>query len=183
MLKLCPECCLQVSDKAATCPHCGYPLKSKSSLPPKKKKHMRLPNGFGQISEVRGRNLRKPFRAMVTAGRTDEGKPIVCPLRPVAYFETYNEAYEALMKYNAHPFDLSNKTTMQDLFDMWLTTKEKKWILLRFPVIKEHGPTPPRFITCLSATFISRTCRIVLKTEPSFTPEKLAMHKTIIKTQ
>ena len=97
MLKLCPECCLQVSDKAAACPHCGYPLKSKSSLPPKKKKHMRLPNGFGQISEVRGRNLRKPFRAMVTAGRTDEGKPIVCPLRPVAYFETYNEAYEALM--------------------------------------------------------------------------------------
>lgn len=64
MLKLCPECCLQVSDKAAACPHCGYPLKSKSSLPPKKKKHMRLPNGFGQISEVRGRNLRKPFRAM-----------------------------------------------------------------------------------------------------------------------
>ena len=61
MLKLCPECCLQVSDKAAACPHCGYPLKSKSSLPPKKKKHMRLPNGFGQISEVRGRNLRKPF--------------------------------------------------------------------------------------------------------------------------
>ena len=51
MLKLCPECCLQVSDKAATCPHCGYPLKSKSSLPPKKKKHMRLPNGFGQIRE------------------------------------------------------------------------------------------------------------------------------------
>ena len=52
MLKLCPECCLQVSDKATACPHCGYPLKSKSSLPPKKKKHMRLPNGFGQISEV-----------------------------------------------------------------------------------------------------------------------------------
>lgn len=74
MLKLCPECCLQVSDKATACPHCGYPLKSKSSLPPKKKKHMRLPNGFGQISEVRGRNLRKPFRAMVTAGRTDEGR-------------------------------------------------------------------------------------------------------------
>lgn len=71
MLILCPECELEVSDKAISCPHCGYPLKSKSSLPPKKK-HMRLPNGFGQISEVRGRNLRKPFRAMVTAGRTDE---------------------------------------------------------------------------------------------------------------
>lgn len=76
---------------------------------------MRLPNGFGQISEVRGRNLRKPFRAMVTAGRTDEGKPIVCPLRPVAYFETYNEAYEALMKYNAHPFDLIDKHPIIDM--------------------------------------------------------------------
>lgn len=126
MLILCPECELQVSDKAIACPHCGYPLKSKSSLPPKKKKHMRLPNGFGQISEVRGRNLRKPFRVLVTAGHTDDGKPIVRPLRPVGYFETYNEAYEALVKYNAHPFDLSNKTTMQDLFDSWLSLREKK---------------------------------------------------------
>lgn len=126
MLMLCPECELEVSDKAVACPHCGYPLKSKSSLPPKKKKHMRLPNGFGQISEVRSRNLRKPFRVMVTAGHTDDGKPIVRPLRPVGYFETYNEAYEALVKYNAHPFDLSNKTTMQDLFDSWLSLREKK---------------------------------------------------------
>lgn len=87
---------------------------------------MRLPNGFGQISEVRGRNLRKPFRVLVTAGHTDDGKPIVRPLRPVGYFETYNEAYEALVKYNAHPFDLSNKTTMQDLFGSWLSLREKK---------------------------------------------------------
>lgn len=126
MLTLCPECQLQVSDKAVACPHCGYPLKSKSSLPPKKKKHMRLPNGFGQISEVRGRNLRRPFRVLVTAGHTDDGKPIVRPLRPVGYFETYNEAYEALVKYNAHPFDLANKTTMQVLFDSWLSSREKK---------------------------------------------------------
>ena len=27
MLIKCPECKLQVSDKAITCPHCGYPLK------------------------------------------------------------------------------------------------------------------------------------------------------------
>ncbi|WP_366525888.1 zinc-ribbon domain-containing protein, partial [uncultured Parasutterella sp.] len=26
MLIKCPECELQVSDKAATCPHCGYPM-------------------------------------------------------------------------------------------------------------------------------------------------------------
>lgn len=28
MLITCPECELQVSDKAYTCPHCGYPLKT-----------------------------------------------------------------------------------------------------------------------------------------------------------
>ena len=54
MLILCPECEMQVSDKAVSCPHCGYPLRSKQSPPPKKK-HMRLPNGFGQICENDGK--------------------------------------------------------------------------------------------------------------------------------
>ena len=55
MLIQCPECDLQVSDKANTCPHCGYPLKPdakpKSSRKPNKRR--RLPNGFGQISEIK----------------------------------------------------------------------------------------------------------------------------------
>lgn len=125
MLILCPECEMQVSDKAVSCPHCGYPLRSKQSPPPQKK-HMRLPNGFGQICEIRGHNLRKPFRVTLTVGRTNEGKPITKPLRPVAYFETYNEAYQALVKYHAHPFDLSNNMTMQDLYDVWITTRKGK---------------------------------------------------------
>lgn len=125
MLIICPECNLQVSDKATLCPHCGYPLKQKSLLPPKKR-HMRLPNGFGQITEVRGRNLRKPFRVMVPVGKTNEGKVIARPLRPVSYFKTYHEAYEALTKYNAHPFDLSNNMTMQELYEAWIATKKGK---------------------------------------------------------
>lgn len=32
MLKKCPECDLQVSDKALTCPHCGYPLAKNTRL-------------------------------------------------------------------------------------------------------------------------------------------------------
>ena len=63
---------------------------------------------------------------MVTVGKTNDGKFITKPLRPQAYFETYNEAYQALIKYNAHPFDLSNNTTMQELFDNWIATRMSK---------------------------------------------------------
>lgn len=126
MLTSCPECGLQVSDKASSCPHCGYPLKSLEHESKKKHKHLRLPNGFGQICEIRNRNLRKPFRVMVTVGKDDKGRPICKSLRPQAYFKTYNEAYEALVKYNRHPFDLSNSTTMQELYDSWVATRAKK---------------------------------------------------------
>ena len=99
MLTKCPECDLQVSDKAINCPHCGYPLKSNGTKRAKyNRKRRRLPNGFGQISELKGKSLRKPYRAMVTIGKTDEGKPICKLLQPIAYFETYNEAYQALVE-------------------------------------------------------------------------------------
>ena len=59
MLLQCPECDLQVSDKATYCPHCGYPMQPNVSQrrPRKSNKRRRLPNGFGQISEIKGRNL------------------------------------------------------------------------------------------------------------------------------
>ena len=100
MLIKCPECELQVSDKAATCPHCGFPLQpSVKSRKPRAKnnKRRRLPNGFGQIREIKNRNLRKPFRAMVSVGKTETGKPICKPLKPESYFPTYNDAYAALV--------------------------------------------------------------------------------------
>ena len=102
MLIKCPECELQVSDKALICPHCGYPMQPNAKSKPHRKsnKRRRLPNGFGQISEIKGRNLRKPFRAMVTVGKTDTGKPICKPLKPDSYFPTYNDAYAALVEYN-----------------------------------------------------------------------------------
>ena len=115
MLTTCPECKLQVSDKASFCPHCGYPFKSTPRLSTKRK---RLPNGFGQISFIKG-NLRKPYRAMITVGKTEEGKPICKLLRPEAYFKTYNEAYEALMEYHKDPFKISSNITMAELFNLW----------------------------------------------------------------
>lgn len=119
----CPECDLQVSDKAISCPHCGYPMqqKSKSSRNQHIKHHKRrkLPNGFGQISEIKTGNLHKPFRAMVTVGKDFYGRPICKSLKPVTYFETYNEAYAALVEYNRNPYDLDSDLTVAQLYEKW----------------------------------------------------------------
>lgn len=122
MLIKCPECELQVSDKASACPHCGYPLQPniKRRKPRNKNnKRRRLPNGFGQISEIKNRNLRNPFRAMVTVGKDEQGRPICKPLKPESYFPTYNEAYAALVEYNKNPYDLSPSITISELYDKW----------------------------------------------------------------
>lgn len=121
MLIKCPECELQVSDKAYACPHCGYPLKNDTPARKKKatNKRRRLPNGFGQISEIKGQHLRNPFRAMVTIGKKENGQYIRVPLKPEAYFPTYNAAYEALLEYNRNPYDLSHDITVHELYERW----------------------------------------------------------------
>lgn len=130
MLIKCPECDLQVSDKAFICPHCGFPIREDANIPVQRKKtnrRRRLPNGFGQISEIKNRNLRKPFRAMVSVGKDPKtGRPICKPLKPESYFETYNEAYTALLEYNRNPYDLGDALTVQELFEKWFEEYKKK---------------------------------------------------------
>lgn len=123
MLIKCPECSHDLSDKAAFCPNCGYqpnPGKKYS-----KAKKMRLPNGFGRITRITGKNLRKPYRAMVTIGTDKNGRPIGKLLKPVSYFETYNEAYKALMEYSKSPFDLTASLTVKGLYDKWMEDYKK----------------------------------------------------------
>lgn len=123
MLIKCQECELQVSDKAIMCPHCGFQLRQDSTpkayKPRKSNKRRRLPNGFGQISEIKNQNLRNRFRAMVTIGKTSTGKYICKPLKPQAFFATYNEAYEALVEYNKNPYDLEESITVKELYEKW----------------------------------------------------------------
>lgn len=124
MIIKCPECELQVSDKALFCPHCGFPLQPDvNPRKPRNKnnKRRRLPNGFGQISEIKNQNLRKPFRAMVTVGKTPSGRPICKPLKPESYFATYNDAYAALVEYNKNPYDLEPGITVKELYEKWST--------------------------------------------------------------
>lgn len=128
MLIKCPECELQVSDKAQACPHCGYPLTRDANQPIRRRQRYRkrLPNGFGQISEIKGKGLRKPFRAMITVGKSEIGRPICKLLKPEAYFETYNDAYAALLDYNRNPYELSNDITIEELFKKWSEEHFKK---------------------------------------------------------
>lgn len=122
MLIKCPECELQVSDKALSCPHCGYPMQRTAAPTPttrKKQKHRRLPNGFGSITELKGRNLRNPFWARICVGKTEFGRPILKSLKPQSYFPTYNDAYEALVEYNRNPYDLKKDITVAELYDKW----------------------------------------------------------------
>lgn len=123
MLKSCPECEHLVSEKAYTCPNCGYPLTNIKSEKTRKKarSHKRLPNGFGQITKISGRNLRNPYRVMVTVRKDDDGRPICKLLQPKAYFQSYNDAYVALVEYNRDPYDIETSITMDELFKMWIS--------------------------------------------------------------
>lgn len=144
MLIQCPECELQVSDKAASCPHCGYPIQPdvKPRKPRNKNNKRRLPNGFGQISEIKNRNLRNPYRAMITVGKTATGRPICKPLKPESYFPTYNDAYAALVEYNKNPYDLQPAITMQELYDKWFPEYEK--------TVKDTQPARDAWLYCTS---------------------------------
>lgn len=126
MLIKCPECDLNVSDKAINCPHCGFPMIKTNNTTSKrmKKQHKRLPNGFGQITCLE-KTLRNPYRAMVTVGKNEYGKPICKLLKPKAYFATYNEAYEALLEYNRNPYDLDDDITVEELYERWFEEYKK----------------------------------------------------------
>lgn len=126
MLIKCPECGKDVSDMAPACVHCGYPIRNtriseqKQDKPKQKKtRKMKLPNGFGRITELKCKNLRKPYRVMISDGKDMFGRPIGKLLKPEAYFETYNEAYKALMQYHENPYNFSDDITVSELHERW----------------------------------------------------------------
>lgn len=118
MLIHCPECGHQVSDKALSCPACGYPMKPQAIKRNRSKR--RLPNGFGSITYLKGKRLRKPYLARVTIGKTDTGKPITRNLKPKAYYKTYNEAYAALIEFNRNPYTFDKDLTVYEALRLFM---------------------------------------------------------------
>lgn len=83
-------------------------------------KHPKLPNGFGRISEIKNKNLRNPFRAMITVGRDPEGHPIG---KILGYYPSWYAAYDALADYHKNPYELDKETlTIEALYDKWSAT-------------------------------------------------------------
>ena len=80
---------------------------------------MRLPNGFGSITQVKDRSLRNSYYVRVCVGKNEFGKYILKALKPRSYFQTYNDAYSALVEYNRNPYDLDDDISVKDLYDRW----------------------------------------------------------------
>ena len=92
-LILCPECTHTISNAADFCPSCGYPLKSTFQ------KRRKLPNGTGSIKHLSGSRSREWAAYPHVTKFSPTGSPILEPA--IGYFKTYEEAYQALILYNA----------------------------------------------------------------------------------
>lgn len=125
-LTTCPECAGKVSDRAETCPHCGYPIKKAPRKKPKPNRRRKLPNGFGSITEIKHTDLKNPFYARANCGKDRYNRPILKPLKPSAYFPTYEEAMEALIKYNKGKVDLSKDMPVETLYRLWFAEYEQE---------------------------------------------------------
>lgn len=139
-------------------------------------RRMKLPNGFGQISKIKNRRLRNPYRAMVTVGKTPEGRPICKLLKPQAYFRTYTEAYTALALYNRNPYDLETMT-VGEVYDLWLEEYKQTVSASRLQCVKSAwkncsliADKPIRFLrvgdvkTCIEQDGVASSMRTIIKT-------------------
>ena len=119
----CPECKHDVSDKAAACPHCGYPINSPTSTKPRIRngKPTKLPNGYGTIYKLPGKRSR-PFRAVKTDkwvldASTGKSKQIRFT---IGYYATREEAMIALAEYNENPYDIKTESiTFSEVYEKW----------------------------------------------------------------
>lgn len=119
----CPECAHDVSDKAVSCPNCGYPINMPSTTKPRIRngRPTKMPNAYGSITKMSGKR-RKPYRVRVTdrwviddkTGRSKQLRPTL------GYFETREEAMIALATYNENPYDINtDNITFSEVYEKW----------------------------------------------------------------
>lgn len=83
---------------------------------------MKNPNGFGNVSKLKG-NRRKPWRARKTVGwEIVDGKSKQQYIT-VGYFSSKNEALQALAMFNVNPYDISSDITFAEVYERWSERK------------------------------------------------------------
>ncbi|GHV43186.1 hypothetical protein FACS189490_13230 [Clostridia bacterium] len=84
---------------------------------------MRHPNGYGSVVKLSG-NRRNPFVARKTKGFDERGFPIY---EIIGYYPTREAGLIALAQFNNEPWNVSQeKTTLEQLFSLWLEKKAHK---------------------------------------------------------
>lgn len=128
MLIICPECGHNVSDKAVSCPNCGYPVNNlpitqKAENKPRKprRKHKKLPNGFGSIKKLSG-HRNNPYAAYPPVTKWIDGVPQTVPA--IGYYKDWYTAFDALREYNHNPYDIEKSSlTFKDVYEMFFQAK------------------------------------------------------------
>lgn len=84
----------------------------------------RRANGMGTVYKVKGRNLKNPYKALVTIGFSLEGVPI---RKSLGYFRKESEADMALYEYakQKEGFFLK-KLTVKDVYDRWIVEHRER---------------------------------------------------------
>ena len=83
---------------------------------------MKLPNGFGSVYKLSGKNRRNPYVAKKTKGweiDPDTGKVKQLYIT-VGYYPTRKDALNALAEFNNNPYDVNvAKITFEDVYERW----------------------------------------------------------------
>jgi integrase len=82
---------------------------------------VKLPNGYGSVHQISS-SRRKPWRARVTMGWTEDNKQIYYT---IGYYKSRMEALAALLEYNQNPIGQTRDITLEQLYTKWSKTKYK----------------------------------------------------------
>lgn len=153
-LTSCPECNHTVSDKAISCPNCGYPMSlalTSGFLPvpmlssgnsghstllgsppiPKRKypqNHPRrkLPNGYGSIKKLSG-NRTRPYAVYPPSNIASCPASTDTKSSAIGYYKDWYTAYDALNRYHQNPYDVHSRAlTFADVYELFHKEKFDK---------------------------------------------------------
>lgn len=81
---------------------------------------MKNPNGYGSITKLKGRNLRKPYNVRITV-KMEDGKQ---KKKSLGYYSTKEAALDALHAYQENKYNINYRLkTFDELWCEWVKTK------------------------------------------------------------